>query len=147
MSRHREYRGDCELRLFGLISVNATPDEIAREKERLTALLARFRFHATLILVQHDIIPAEHEIHRFSDLVGKEFDAQTMSDETRTILNLSTHLKNYSSHAHVVMISLPVPKTTYDDRAYFAYMEMLSATGRPTFLARGNQQTVLSIHS
>jgi len=147
MSRHREYRGDADLRLFGLISVNATADEIAKEKERLTSLLNRFRFHAELVLVQYDIIPPEKEIHHFAELIGTDVSSLSITDETRTMINLGHQLKHHSSHAHVVMVSLPVPKTSFDDRVYFAYLELLSGTGRPTFIARGNQQTVLSIHS
>jgi solute carrier family 12 (sodium/potassium/chloride transporter), member 2 len=147
MSRHREYRGNAQLRLFGLISVSATADEVKKEKERLLALLERFRFHAELILVQHDIAPDVEEIHTFADLLGTDAESVALTEDTRTILNISHHLKVHSTQAHVVMISLPVPKTTFDDRVYFAYMDMLSSTGRPTFLARGNQQTVLSIHS
>jgi len=147
MSRHREYRGDADLRLFGLISVNATADEIAKEKERLTSLLNRFRFHAELVLVQYDIIPPEKEVHHFAELIGTDVSSLSITDETRTMINLGHQLKHHSSHAHVVMISLPVPKTSFDDRVYFAYLELLSGTGRPTFIARGNQQTVLSIHS
>jgi hypothetical protein len=147
MSRHREYRGNSQLRLFGLISVSATAEEVSKEKERLIALLERFRFHAELILVQHDIAPDVVEINTFADFLGIHSDAVSLNEDTKTILNISHHLKVHSTQAHVVMISLPVPKTSFDDRVYFAYMDMLSCTGRPTFLARGNQQTVLSIHS
>jgi hypothetical protein len=147
MSRHREYRGDAQLRLFGLISVSATAEEVSKEKERLMALLERFRFHAELVLVQHDIAPDIEEITTFANHLGTDVGSVSLNEDTKTILNISHHLKVHSTQAHVVMVSLPVPKTSFDDRVYFAYLDMLSCTGRPTFLARGNQQTVLSIHS
>jgi hypothetical protein len=148
MSRHREYkRDDTKLRLFGLVSMSASANDLEKERERLTTLLHRFRFDAVVILVQYDVAPPEKEIEAFSSFVGIDVDRIDMNEETRTILNVSHQLKAHSHHAHAIMISLPVPKVQTPDRTYFAYLEMLSCTGRPTFIARGNQQTVLSIHS
>mmetsp|Transcript_9971 Transcript_9971/g.15048 ORF Transcript_9971/g.15048 Transcript_9971/m.15048 type:complete len:915 (-) Transcript_9971:180-2924(-) len=145
MTRHAQYRkSGAVLRLFGLVSVNATADEVKLEKLRLRALLSRFRFVAEVILVEHDVVPSMELTQKYIDLSG---DTATPDSLTLTVMNISKHMMDYSMHAHVVVISLPVPKLSYSSQKYFAYLDMLSCTGRPTFIARGNQQTVLSYHS
>jgi hypothetical protein len=133
--------------LFGLISGAASKTEKDDEIARLQSLLDRFRVMAEIILIPFDSVPLDTELETFfqsSQLDRSEF---VMNEETQTLLNVSSALKEYSTEAHVVMISLPVPKKHYSDRQYLAYLDLLSCTGRPTFIARGNQQTVLSIHS
>jgi hypothetical protein len=148
LSLHRDYKKrNTKLRLFSLISGAASKTETDEETARLQSLLDRFRVIAEIVLIPFDNTPLAGELEsffQFSKLDPNEF---VMNEETQTLLNVSHALKQYSLEAHVVMVSLPVPKKQYSDRQYLAYLDLLSCTGRPTFLARGNQQTVLSIHS
>jgi hypothetical protein len=147
MNRHSQYRAsDSHLRLFGLIPLSSTQSQIDAEKERLHILLTRFRFDADIILVHEDRIPSENEIAKYEELCG-ETDGHLPDTMTRTVMNISHHMLQHSMHAHVVVVSLPAPKVSIPPKQYFAYMELLSSTGRPTFITRGNQQTVLSYHS
>ena len=145
MSRHAEYRkSGTVLRLFGLISVNATDEDVALERLRLQVLMSRFRFAAEVILVTQDAPVCDEDLKRFRHLSGSEEPLSEMSTE---VLNIYAHMREHSTHAHVVVVSLPVPKVSYSTKLYFTYLDLLSSTGRPTFIARGNQQTVLSYHS
>jgi hypothetical protein len=145
---HRDYKKrNTKLRLFGLISGSASKQEKDDELIRLGSLLERFRLSAEIVLVPYDHTPLASELETFFQLSQLDSMDFEMNEETKTVLNVSSALKQYSLQAHVVMVSMPVPKKRYADRQYLAYLDMLSCTGRPTFIARGNQQTVLSIHS
>jgi hypothetical protein len=148
LSLHRDYKKrNTRLRLFGLISGAASKTEKDDERIRLESLLERFRLTAEIVLIPYDHTPLASELETFFQLSKLDSASYEMNEETRTVLNVSSALKQYSLQAHVVMISMPVPKRRYADRQYLAYLDMLSCTGRPTFIARGNQQTVLTIHS
>jgi hypothetical protein len=145
LSRHAEYRKTgTVLRLFGLVSINAKQEDVDLEKLRLQVLMSRFRFNAEVILVQQDIKPSTEDLRHFLDISDSE---EPISEMSTNVLNISCAMRKHSAHAHCVVVSLPVPKTTYLPKTYFAYLELLSITGRPTFIARGNNQTVLSYHS
>jgi hypothetical protein len=148
MSRHRDFKREkTRLRLFGLISLSSTQDDITAERERLETLLHRFRFEAEITLVQSDTTPRDEDLTIFGDLLGEDGFSYEMDPETKAVVNLRAHIRRYSSSSRVVFVSMPVPQRRLSDRMYMTYLDMLSDNGRPTFLVRGNQKTVLSIHS
>lgn len=114
----------------------------------MQSLLNRFRFQVSeIILIQYDLEIDPTDINNYLELSKLPANNFYLDEHTKTILNISLALKEYSTKSHVIMISLPVPKKNISDRQYMTNIDLLSCTGRPTFLVRGNQQTVLSIHS
>lgn len=147
MNRHADYRKTHSvLRLFGLVPSALPTHELEKERERLKSLLSRFRFDAEVILVSDDRIPSDEEIATYEEMSGEK-DGNIPDTLTRTVINISHHMNVHSLHAHVIVVSLPAPKMNCPPKQYFAYLELLSSTPRPTFIVRGNQQTVLSYHS
>ena len=140
--KHREYRQyNHKLRLFAA-SVKETA---LQDREKLISLLARFRIEASVIIVDKNA-PVEMSVLEDFQKMSHLSDEEMQNDEIRFFCNISTQMKKHSQLASMVVCSIPVPKRSIPDRQYFSYLEVLSEE-RPTFLVRGNQDTVLTFHS
>lgn len=144
MGRHADYRrSGTHMRLMGLISRDSSPDDIINERHRLEKLVKSFRFDMEVVLVEDDTVPSDDKVKTFVELAGEK----EINSFTRSILNVSSQMNKLSCGASSIIISLPVPKQSLPPKRYFAYLELLSDTPRPTLLIRGNNETVLSYHS
>jgi len=56
-------------------------------------------------------------------------------------------LRQHSSRADLVVVTLPLPKLSTSGSLYSAWLDILTKNLPPTLLVRGNQQSVLTFYS
>lgn len=56
-------------------------------------------------------------------------------------------LREHSSDASLIVMTLPVPHQNTDRQLYMGYLETLTRDLPPVCLIRGNQQSVLTFYS
>ena len=56
-------------------------------------------------------------------------------------------LKEHSSNASLIVMTLPVPKKNCNPTLYLAWLETLTSGMPPILLLRGNQQSVMTFYS
>jgi hypothetical protein len=115
----------------------------------MNRLLRKFRIDAELVLIDDDKQgPSAESIDKFESLSQQEIgEAGSTSDKSAFYVRLSEHMKEHSSDASLVIVSLPFPRSGMPTRKFMAYLEMLTSDLPPTILIRGNQQSVLTFYS
>lgn len=148
LSKHKDYRrAGTILRVFVLVSEFSSAEQKAAKKEAMEILMRKFRFVVEIVVIVSDGTPSEEDYSAYERFSGEDRQRIDPNSMAHTVLNISKNMKEYSSNSHVIVASFPSPKVEIPPRQYFAMLELLSCTQRPTLLVRGNQQTVLSYHS
>jgi len=138
MSRHTDFRGH-RLKVFTLASKGTLTDE----QVRMSRLLRKFRIQAEVVVVDSDHEePSRETRERFAELTGE--DPGQRRDRSNYFLRLGELVREHSSSASFVVVSLPVPRFSVSPRKYMAYLDMLTQNAPPTLLLRGNQESVLT---
>ena len=69
-------------------------------------------------------------------------------DKTQRQLRISELLRQHSSDADLIVLTLPVPrKGLVSSCLYMAWVDVMTKNLPPTLLVRGNQQSVLTFYS
>ncbi|GAB5566662.1 solute carrier family 12 member 1 isoform X1 [Prionailurus iriomotensis] len=162
---------DCKIRVF----IGGKINRIDHDRRAMATLLSKFRIDFSDIMVLGDINtkPKKENIVAFDEMIepyrlhedDKEQDiADKMKEDepwritdnelelykTKTYrqIRLNELLKEHSSTANIIVMSLPVArKGAVSSALYMAWLEALSKDLPPILLVRGNHQSVLTFYS
>ncbi|XP_045427077.1 solute carrier family 12 member 2 isoform X5 [Pipistrellus kuhlii] len=162
---------DCKIRVF----IGGKINRIDHDRRAMATLLSKFRIDFSDIMVLGDINtkPKKENIIAFDEMIepyrlhedDKEQDiADKMKEDepwritdnelelykTKTYrqIRLNELLKEHSSTASIIVMSLPVArKGAVSSALYMAWLEALSEDLPPILLVRGNHQSVLTFYS
>ncbi|XP_040826316.1 solute carrier family 12 member 2 isoform X2 [Ochotona curzoniae] len=162
---------DCKIRVF----IGGKINRIDHDRRAMATLLSKFRIDFSDIMVLGDINtkPKKENIAAFDEMIepyrlhedDKEQDiADKMKEDepwritdnelelykTKTYrqIRLNELLKEHSSTANIIVMSLPVArKGAVSSALYMAWLEALSKDLPPILLVRGNHQSVLTFYS
>ncbi|XP_074851139.1 solute carrier family 12 member 2 isoform X1 [Carettochelys insculpta] len=162
---------DCKIRVF----IGGKINRIDHDRRAMATLLSKFRIDFSDIMVLGDINtkPKKENIAAFEEMIepyrlhedDKEQDiADKMKEDepwritdnelelykTKSYrqIRLNELLKEHSSTANVIVMSLPVArKGAVSSALYMAWLEALSKDLPPILLVRGNHQSVLTFYS
>uniref|UniRef100_A0A8C4KEQ6 Solute carrier family 12 member 3 n=1 Tax=Dromaius novaehollandiae TaxID=8790 RepID=A0A8C4KEQ6_DRONO len=162
---------DCKIRVF----IGGKINRIDHDRRAMATLLSKFRIDFSDIMVLGDINtkPKKENIAAFEEMIepfrlheeDKEQEAADKMKEdepwritdnelelykTKTYrqIRLNELLKEHSSTANIIVMSLPVArKGAVSSALYMAWLEALSKDLPPILLVRGNHQSVLTFYS
>ncbi|KFW87769.1 Solute carrier family 12 member 2, partial [Phalacrocorax carbo] len=161
---------DCKIRVF----IGGKINRIDHDRRAMATLLSKFRIDFSDIMVLGDINtkPKKENIAAFEEMIEpfrlheddkeqevadkmKEDEPWRITDnelelyKTKTYrqIRLNELLKEHSSTANVIVMSLPVArKGAVSSALYMAWLEALSKDLPPILLVRGNHQSVLTFY-
>ncbi|XP_053263580.1 solute carrier family 12 member 2 isoform X2 [Podarcis raffonei] len=162
---------DCRIRVF----IGGKINRIDHDRRAMATLLSKFRIDFSDIMVLGDINtkPKKENIVAFEEMIepfrlhedDKEQDvADKMKEDepwritdneielyktkSQRQIRLNELLKEHSSTANLIVMSLPVArKSAVSSALYMAWIEALSKDLPPILLVRGNHQSVLTFYS
>ncbi|XP_027568359.1 solute carrier family 12 member 2 isoform X1 [Pipra filicauda] len=162
---------DCKIRVF----IGGKINRIDHDRRAMATLLSKFRIDFSDIMVLGDINtkPKKENIAAFEEMIEpfrlheddkeqevadkmKEDEPWRITDnelelyKTKTYrqIRLNELLKEHSSTANIIVMSLPVArKGAVSSALYMAWLEALSKDLPPVLLVRGNHQSVLTFYS
>ncbi|XP_043916737.1 solute carrier family 12 member 2 isoform X2 [Protopterus annectens] len=162
---------DCRIRVF----IGGKINRIDHDRRAMATLLSKFRIDFSDIMVLGDINtkPKKEHIVAFEEMVepyrlhedDMEQDAadkikaeepwritdnelEVYKMKTYRQLRLNELIKEHSSTANLIVLSLPVArKGAVSSALYMAWLEALSKDLPPLLLVRGNHQSVLTFYS
>ncbi|KFO85807.1 Solute carrier family 12 member 2, partial [Buceros rhinoceros silvestris] len=161
---------DCKIRVF----IGGKINRIDHDRRAMATLLSKFRIDFSDIMVLGDINtkPKKENIAAFEEMIEpfrlheddkeqevadkmKEDEPWRITDnelelyKTKTYrqIRLNELLKEHSSTANIIVMSLPVArKGAVSSALYMAWLEVLSKDLPPILLVRGNHQSVLTFY-
>ncbi|XP_074876950.1 solute carrier family 12 member 2 isoform X2 [Buteo buteo] len=162
---------DCKIRVF----IGGKINRIDHDRRAMATLLSKFRIDFSDIMVLGDINtkPKKENIAAFEEMIEpfrlheddkeqevadkmKEDEPWRITDnelelyKTKTYrqIRLNELLKEHSSTANIIVMSLPVArKGAVSSALYMSWLEALSKDLPPILLVRGNHQSVLTFYS
>ncbi|XP_074546621.1 solute carrier family 12 member 2 isoform X2 [Halichoeres trimaculatus] len=162
---------DCKIRVF----IGGKINRIDHDRRAMATLLSKFRIDFSDITVLGDINtkPKKEHVAAFEEMIEpyrlKEDDMEQEAAErlknsepwritdnelelyrakTNRQLRLNELLKEHSSTANLIVMSLPLArKGAVSSTLYMAWLEALSNDLPPIILVRGNHQSVLTFYS
>ncbi|XP_056393273.1 solute carrier family 12 member 2 isoform X2 [Hyla sarda] len=162
---------DCKIRVF----IGGKINRIDHDRRAMATLLSKFRIDFSDIMVLGDINtkPKKENVAAFEEMIEpfrlhedemeqdvadkmKEEEPWRITDNELELYKTKTHrqirlnelLKEHSSTANVIVMSLPVArKGAVSSALYMAWLEVLSKDLPPILLVRGNHQSVLTFYS
>ncbi|XP_067425361.1 solute carrier family 12 member 2 isoform X2 [Emydura macquarii macquarii] len=162
---------DCKIRVF----IGGKINRIDHDRRAMATLLSKFRIDFSDIMVLGDINtkPKKENIAAFEEMVEpfrlheddkeqdiadkmKEDEPWRITDNELELYKTKSHrqirlnelLKEHSSTANIIVMSLPVArKGAVSSALYMAWLEALSKDLPPILLVRGNHQSVLTFYS
>lgn len=162
---------DCKIRVF----IGGKINRIDHDRRAMATLLSKFRINFSDIMVLGDINtkPKKENVAAFDEMIEpfrlredekeqdvadkmKEEEPWRITDNELELYKTKTHrqirlnelLKEHSSTANVIVMSLPVArKGAVSSALYMAWLEALSKDLPPILLVRGNHQSVLTFYS
>uniref|UniRef100_A0A0K0FA40 Solute carrier family 12 member 1 (inferred by orthology to a human protein) n=1 Tax=Strongyloides venezuelensis TaxID=75913 RepID=A0A0K0FA40_STRVS len=158
----KSYLENATLRVF---TVSASSSGIAQMQRGMAGLLNKFRIKVSDVHVISDITkkPQKEIVDEFNALIepfrcslsdssmeGQISDAELSGqrDKTNRQLRIAELLRENSSLADLICITLPVPRRgMVSSSLYLAWLEMMTRGLPPTLLVRGNQSSVLTFYS
>ncbi|OQV25741.1 Solute carrier family 12 member 2 [Hypsibius exemplaris] len=158
----------CKLKIFYL---QGKPHLLDEAQRNMIALLSKFRIDFSDAVAVNTSKPPSNEsviwfnqmIDQFRDRENSDAtaapsdgtlptpitndDLQAMFEKTQRQIRVRELLKEHSSNASLVVMTLPVPKMNCNPTLYHAWLETLTAGMPPILLLRGNQQSVMTFYS
>nr|XP_060617978.1 solute carrier family 12 member 2 isoform X1 [Anolis sagrei ordinatus] len=162
---------DCKIRVF----IGGKINRIDHDRRAMATLLSKFRIDFSDIMVLGDINtkPKKENIAAFEEMIEpfrlheddkeqdvadkmKEDEPWRITDNELELYKTKSHrqirlnelLKEHSSTANLIVMSLPVArKSAVSSALYMAWIEALSKDLPPVLLVRGNHQSVLTFYS
>lgn len=143
---------DCSLRVFAL---GMQAHQLEEETRKLTNMLDRFRINASQVTVIPRAVldwgASPHLKAEWDQLVdGANIPAEELEAEaemTNRQCRQAELLRQHSSRADLVVVTLPLPKLSTSGSLYCAWLDLLTKDLPATLLVRGNQQSVLTFYS
>uniref|UniRef100_A0A0N4ZIL3 AA_permease domain-containing protein n=1 Tax=Parastrongyloides trichosuri TaxID=131310 RepID=A0A0N4ZIL3_PARTI len=158
----KSYLENATLRVF---TISSSSSGIAQMQRGMAGLLNKFRIKVADVHVISDITkkPQKGIVDEFNNLIepfrcslsenaleGQISDAElaAQKDKTNRQLRTAELLREHSSCADLICITLPVPrKGMVSSTLYLAWLDMMTRGLPPTLLVRGNQSSVLTFYS
>uniref|UniRef100_A0A7M4EYP7 Solute carrier family 12 member 2 n=1 Tax=Crocodylus porosus TaxID=8502 RepID=A0A7M4EYP7_CROPO len=162
---------DCKIRVF----IGGKINRIDHDRRAMATLLSKFRIDFSDIMVLGDINtkPKKENVAAFEEMIEpfrlheddkeqdvadkmKEDEPWRITDNELELYKTKTHrqlrlnelLKEHSSTANIIVMSLPLArKSAVSSALYMAWLEALSKDLPPVLLVRGNHQSVLTFYS
>ncbi|XP_040200765.1 solute carrier family 12 member 2 isoform X2 [Rana temporaria] len=162
---------NCKIRVF----IGGKINRIDHDRRAMATLLSKFRIDFSDIMVLGDINtkPKKEAVAAFEEMIEpfrlhedekeqdvadkmKEEEPWRITDNELELYKTKTHrqirlnelLREHSSTANVIVMSLPVArKGAVSSALYMAWIEALSKDLPPILLVRGNHQSVLTFYS
>ena len=135
----RKIYSTCKMRLFFLCS---KADQLDSETHAMIALLGKFRIEAEDVIIISDATkrPADTTMSAFTKLTTLEEESLAPHQEkTNFYLRISEVVRDYSSQAALVVMTLPVIKVgSVPAPLFLSWLDMLTRDSPPTLLLRGN---------
>ena len=143
---------DCKLRVFSLAN---RKDELDKDTRNMAALLAKFRIDFSDVVIIPDVTKKAKEETKaeFKDILDKsrakvaDTELITNKEKTNRHLRLAELLREHSSDAEMIMMTLPMPRKGLSAGLYMAWLEIMTRQMPPFLLVRGNQTSVLTFYS
>ncbi|GMS79950.1 hypothetical protein PENTCL1PPCAC_2125 [Pristionchus entomophagus] len=156
----KSYLEGSKLRVFTISTSSRTMEQ---EQRGMVALLSKFRIDFSDVFVIADVgkKPNQRTLDAFNELIqpyrgedgesnGLITDSELSAQREKTYrqLRIGELLKEHSSDADLVVVTLPVPrKGLVSSCLYLAWLDMMTRHLPPTLLIRGNQTSVLTFYS
>ena len=144
----RKIYSTAKMRLFFLCS---KADQLDNETRAMIALLGKFRIEAEDVIIISDATkkPGDSTLAAFSKLSAlQEESLAPHQEKTNFYLRISEVVRDYSSQAALIVMTLPVIKVgSVPAPLYLSWLDMLTRDSPPTLLLRGNQDSVLTFYS
>ncbi|KAI0228687.1 Solute carrier family 12 member 2 [Lamellibrachia satsuma] len=157
---------NCKLRVF---AAGTKTMELDRDQRHMATLLSKFRIEYSSMTVVQDIgkRPDPDMYREFQSHLGNwmldteageteethpwkisENELSTQKEKTFRNIRLRQLLKQHSSDAKLIVMTLPMPKKgLLSSGLYMAWLDTLSRDMPPILLLRGNQTSVLTYYS
>eukprot|EP00794_Sanderia_malayensis_P003357 gene3357-3846_t len=147
LTRSRIWR-ECSLRVF----VARANRKLKSNEVRMASLLKKFRIDVSAVVEVSGVNsrPSAESIESFKELrAGTDVSSEEDLDKkTLRQIRLGELVKEHSSEAKLVVLTLPVPrKTVVSPVLFMSWLETLSAQTPPVLFVRGNQASVLTFYS
>uniref|UniRef100_A0A914W7V0 Solute carrier family 12 member 3 n=1 Tax=Plectus sambesii TaxID=2011161 RepID=A0A914W7V0_9BILA len=160
LTKHKSFLEGAKLRVFTIASSTSAVED---EQRRMAELLSGFRIHCTDVFVLPDMTkpPKDTTVAEFESLIepfrgtgdfreGQITDIELEAQRGRTTRHLRCRemLLQYSNEANLIVMTMPVPRRKQMSSClYMAWLDMLTHGLPPVLLVRGNQTSVLTMHS
>jgi len=163
LTQQKSYLENAQLRVF---TISTSSSAMEQEARNMAALLSKFRINFSDVNLIPDINkkPQPETKKEFEKLIqpfrcqipdanymeGMITDAELSAqrDKTQRQLRISELLRQHSSDADLIVLTLPVPrKGLVSSCLYMAWVDVMTKNLPPTLLVRGNQQSVLTFYS
>ena len=151
ISKRKQFKG-CKIRLFAL-----SENDLEETKQSLATLLSKFRIDVSEITMIPDITkdPKEATVEEFKSIIENHPDEsitelikQSNEQKTKRLLRTAELLREHSSKAELVVVTLPLPRRQNLTAVYYmAWLEIITRQMPPILLIRGNQTSVLTYYS
>jgi len=163
----------CKLRVF-VLSAGKKAEDLDKEARNMATLLAKFRIEFQDVVLLNDATkrPSKQTKEDFKQMIrvqqqhklstssresaaSSEPSATVVSEEvlgahaerTNFHLRMAEIVRQNSSDAQLVVMTLPLPKKTDSHALYMAWLDYTTRQMPPFLLVRGNQESVLTFYS
>ena len=124
-------------------------DTFEKQQMRIGELVYRFRIPADVIVIETSIStdqPSASTLDIWNQMLEKlhATNPEEVTRQSHKYLILADIIRQYSSHASCVFVTMGVPPRNIDPRLYMMWLEILSDIQVPFCFIRGNGQSVLS---
>ncbi|KNC51786.1 Na-K-2Cl cotransporter 1 [Thecamonas trahens ATCC 50062] len=147
LRQNKEWR-KCSLRIIagGLQCGNETSKSLNVLLPKLQRMLTRFRIpYTSTEVVDLTLEPSERSLREWSEVAPAS--ETRISSKTRQLLRQRDLLREMSSDAGLVIVTMPLPASIVPDDVWLAWNEMHVVGDVPTVLVRGAHQDVLTYYS
>ncbi|XP_055338995.1 solute carrier family 12 member 2-like [Paramacrobiotus metropolitanus] len=164
LSKKQPWNG-CKLKIFYL---QGKPHQVDEAQRNMVALLSKFRIDfVDAVAVNSNKPPSEESVIWFNQMIQpfrvsdisdikpdesvptpiSNEDLESLFERTQRQIRLREVLKENSSDAELIVMTLPVPKRNCNPTLYMAWLETLTKDMPPFLLLRGNQQSVMTFYT
>eukprot|EP00939_MAST-03C_sp_MAST-3C-sp1_P005003 g5003.t1 len=138
-----------------LIGLTTRITELGAKLQELKDLLVRYRFTnwEPVVEVIEDMDsgksdPSRDTVRVYESLPGvQKISAQKQPFWAKRWLRISEIVRETSKNARLVVTTMPFPRTWMKPRDWLGWLEMLSASGKPTVFIRGSGRDVMTHRS
>ncbi|KAK8871017.1 hypothetical protein M9Y10_008930 [Tritrichomonas musculus] len=147
LSRHKTWK-KAKLRLI-MIANTDDGNDLETQEKKMATLLYKFRINAEPVVIEISMsseVPTPMAQTQWNNLASTMNFHVDQNDEPRTHQHLviSDLVREYSSSASFVFLTMVVPNSSLDPKILMAWLEILSSIKVPFCFVRGNGENTLS---